>query len=92
MSAHERDLFRAIVVAGAAVVGSVAGCSSPSAPPVDAASTADAGSDAAPSNDAGSDAGALLADAGSDTGPVTDAGNVADAGADAGEDAFVVIL
>lgn len=77
-SAHERDLFRAIVLSGAALVASVPGCGESTTP-----------SDAATSGgDSGDDAAVLVADAGTDAAAAEDAG----APDDANEDAFVVIL
>ena len=89
---RNRDLFRAIVLSGSAVVA--ASCSSTPA-------VVDAGRDAPMTPevdsgpglvDTGTDA-PLLADAGPDTGiPSTDAGPAVDANEDAGEDAMVLIL
>ncbi len=76
MAARERDLFRAIVLAGTALVTTASGCGQ-------ASTGTDSG--AAPS-DAGTDAATLMADAG------RDASVAADAGHDAGDDAMVIIL
>lgn len=82
MSAHERDLFRAIVLSGVALVSGVPGCGT-------SPTSSDTG---ATSGDAGSDA-ATLADAGSDAAALPDAPALPDTGAnDAGSDAFVAIL
>jgi hypothetical protein len=67
MSAHERDLFKAIVLSGAALV-SMPGCGG-NTPPADSGPT---------QNDAGSDAAVLVADAGTDA--PDDAGDDADDG------------
>lgn len=81
---RERDLFRAIVLSGAALTAAP-GCSSEPA-------VADAGTDApiAPvDTGAEVDTGVLVADAG----PPEDVGTLGDAGLDdAGEDAMVLIL
>lgn len=79
----QRDLFRAIVLSGAALT---AGCPAPA--------TTDAGSDTPAAEDTGAaDTGEVLADAGPIDAPVSDAPVVSDVPTeDAGEDAFVAIL
>jgi hypothetical protein len=75
---HERDLFRAIVLSGVALVSAAPGCSG-STP---AADTGTAANDAA-----ANDAAVIVADAGADAAPVT-----GDAATDDAGDAWVAIL